>query len=122
MSMRLNTRRRTAVATATGLPRYARNDKVVAHTATGLPRYARNDKVVAHTATGLPRYARNDKVDTHTATGLPRYARNDKVDTQGQLSPVCWHRRRGGAAGLFGLQSFVTIPAHERYGWRTATY
>ena len=62
MSMRLNTRRRTAVATTTG----------------------------------LPRYARNDKVDTHTATGLPRYARNDKVDTQGQLSPVCWHRRRGG--------------------------
>ena len=28
ISMRLNTRRRTAVATATGLPRYARNDKV----------------------------------------------------------------------------------------------
>ena len=27
ISMRLNTRRRTAVATATGLPRYARNDK-----------------------------------------------------------------------------------------------
>ena len=26
--MRLNIRRRTAVATATGLPRYARNDKV----------------------------------------------------------------------------------------------
>ena len=26
--MRLNTRRRTAVATTTGLPRYARNDKV----------------------------------------------------------------------------------------------
>ena len=139
ISMRLNTRRRTAVATTTGLPRYARNDKVDTHTATGLPRYARNDKVDAHTATGLsryvrndkldthtttglPRYAHNDKLDTHTATGLPRYARNDKVDTQGQLSPVCWHRRRGGAAGLFGLQSFVTIPAHERYGWRTATY
>ena len=47
MSMRLNTRRRTAVATTTGLPRYARNDKVVAHTTTGLPRYARNDKVDA---------------------------------------------------------------------------
>ncbi len=31
ISMRLNTRRRTAVATATGLPRYARNDKVGAH-------------------------------------------------------------------------------------------
>ena len=144
ISMRLNTRRRTAVATATGLPRYAHDDKLDTHTATGLPRYARNDKVVAH-----------------TTTGLPRYARNDKVDTQGQLSPVCWHRRssgrqppaqqqpskqrrgfarrrmtpthrveqelsRGGAAGLaqpaFGLQSFVTIPAHERYGWRTATY
>ena len=28
ISMRLNTRRRTAVATATRLPRYARNDKV----------------------------------------------------------------------------------------------
>ena len=28
ISMRLNTRRRTAVATTTGLPRYARNDKV----------------------------------------------------------------------------------------------
>ena len=28
ISMRLNTRRRTAVAAATGLPRYARNDKV----------------------------------------------------------------------------------------------
>ena len=29
--LRLNTRRRTAVATATGLPRYARNDKVGTH-------------------------------------------------------------------------------------------
>ena len=28
ISMRLNTRRRTAVASATRLPRYARNDKV----------------------------------------------------------------------------------------------
>ena len=28
ISMRLNTRRRTVVTTATGLPRYARNDKV----------------------------------------------------------------------------------------------
>ena len=28
IAMKLNTRRRTAVATATGLPRYARNDKV----------------------------------------------------------------------------------------------
>ena len=31
ISMRLNTRRRTAVATATRLPRYARNDKVGMH-------------------------------------------------------------------------------------------
>ena len=31
ISMRLNTRRRTAVAKATGLPRYARNDKVGTH-------------------------------------------------------------------------------------------
>ena len=31
ISMRLNTTRRTAVATATGLPRYARNDKVGTH-------------------------------------------------------------------------------------------
>ncbi len=30
-SMRLNIRRRTAVATATGLPRYARNDNVGTH-------------------------------------------------------------------------------------------
>ena len=33
ISMRLNTRRRTAVATATRLPRYARNDKVGTHEA-----------------------------------------------------------------------------------------
>ena len=31
ISMRLNTLRRTTVATATRLPRYARNDKVGAH-------------------------------------------------------------------------------------------
>ncbi len=31
ISMRLNPRRRTAVATATRLPRYARNDKVGTH-------------------------------------------------------------------------------------------
>ena len=31
ISIRLNTRRRTAVATATRLPRYARNDKVGTH-------------------------------------------------------------------------------------------
>ena len=33
ISMRLNTRRRTAVATTPGLPRYARNDKVGTHEA-----------------------------------------------------------------------------------------
>ena len=31
ISVRLNIRRRTAVATATGLPRYARNNKVGTH-------------------------------------------------------------------------------------------
>ena len=31
ISIRLNTRRRTAVATTTRLPRYARNDKVGTH-------------------------------------------------------------------------------------------
>ena len=31
ISIRLNTRRRTAIATATGLPRYARNDKMGTH-------------------------------------------------------------------------------------------
>ena len=34
-AIRLNTRRRTAAATATGLPRYARNDKVGTHEAGG---------------------------------------------------------------------------------------
>ena len=34
ISMRLNTRRRTAVTTATRLPRYARNDKVGTHETT----------------------------------------------------------------------------------------
>ena len=31
ISIRLNTRRRTAIATATGLPRYARNDNMGTH-------------------------------------------------------------------------------------------
>ena len=50
ISMRLSTRRRTAVATATGLPRCARNDKVGTHgPRIGLPSCALNDTPSAGT-------------------------------------------------------------------------
>ena len=77
ISMRLNTRRRTAVATATGLPRCARIDK--AGTRRGVPhceehsdaaismRLNTRRRTAVATATGLPRCARIDKAGTHEA-------------------------------------------------------
>ena len=58
--MRLNTRRRYAIATLTGLPRYARNDKVGNHKAqhTSAIRRCYGDGIAV-------RYARNDKVPDH---------------------------------------------------------
>ena len=136
ISTRLSTRQRTAFATATGLPRYARNDiraqskgpasslvsAVICHCeehsdAAISTRLSTRRRTAFATATGLPRYARNDirgqskgpasslvpaaichceehsdvaistRLSTRrrtafaTATGLPRYARNDKVGT-----------------------------------------
>ena len=132
ISMRLNTRRRTAVAMTTRLPRYARNDTGGTHEAGHVARTplichceehsdvaismrlnTRRPTAVA-TTTRLPRYARNDTGGTHEAghvartplichceehsdvaismrlntrrrtavamtTRLPRYARNDRL-------------------------------------------
>ena len=50
ISMGLNTRRGTAVATATRLPRYARNDKVGTHEAGHVPSTHFNLDGVEHTS------------------------------------------------------------------------
>ena len=108
--MRLYTRRRTAVATATGLPRYARNDKVGTRDWFGLTAWLRGAAVVPAYAgtqgfhphpnplpsrergwvTVVVTLSRSTRIRLDlplrrnavaTATGLPRYARNDKVGT-----------------------------------------
>ena len=87
ISTRLSTRRRTAFATATGLPRCARNDirgKSKGPASSLLPaaichceehsdvaistRLSTRRRTAFATATGLPRCARNDKVGAREAT------------------------------------------------------
>ena len=89
-SMKLNTRRRTAVAMTTRLPRYARNDTGGTHQAGHVARTplichceehsdvaismrlnTRRPPAVA-TTTRLPRYARNDTGGTHEAGHVAR--------------------------------------------------
>ena len=55
ISMRLNTRRGTAVATVTRLPRYARNDKVGTHVGGTTHRVVRLSTTMDYPY-GLPRF------------------------------------------------------------------
>ncbi len=87
ISMRLNTRRQTAVATTTRLPRYARNDKgeyadnvgthEVAPSVSRVPAPIRHCEEHGDVAISMRLNPRR-RTAVATATGLPRYARNDK--------------------------------------------
>ncbi len=91
ISMRLNTRGRTAVATATGLPRYARDHKVGRQEPSPHPdiqhRCSRHAYPLCHceehsdVAISM-RLNTRGRTAVATATGLPRYARDHKVGRQ----------------------------------------
>ena len=79
ISTRLNTRQRTAFATATGLPRYARNDIRAQSKGPASPLVS---AVICHCeehsdAAISTRLSTRRRTAFATATGLPRYARND---------------------------------------------
>ena len=83
ISMRLNTRRRTAVATATGLATLAPQGLVTPHPIP-LPSRERGWVTVVVTRSRSTRIRLDLPLRRNavaTATGLPRYARNDKVGT-----------------------------------------
>ena len=82
ISVGLNTRRRTAVATATGLPRYARNDEVGTMRVGLVTRTHPTCHCEEHSDAAISmRLKIRRRTAVATTTGLPRYARNDEVGT-----------------------------------------